>query len=199
MTPTDSQSRKAKPTPADKKAAAKLREAWDARPKSLKLTQESMGARMGGSQPLVSQYLLGKIPLNFRALMQFSDALGIDPRSIRTDLPEQNMTAVSVTSQDARPDFAKLSDAVTVLWNYLHITGGKPEWISDATLLEIAYTVVSDFGETVSPSNVIVLTRTLGETIRNESGNAEALGGHDGAPNQGIAGSARAAPSRRGR
>lgn len=184
MKTSDNQSRRAKPTPADLRAAKKLREAWDARPKELKLTQEAMAARMGGSQPLVSQYLLGRIPLNFRALMQFSEALGIDPHSIRSDLPEQSMTGITSASQDRRPDFGKLSDAVTVLWNYLHITGGKPEWISDTTLLEIAYAVVSDFGEAVSPNNVIVLTRTLGETIRNGSGNFDEASVDDGAANQ---------------
>ena len=74
--------RKAKPTAADLAAAKRLRAAWDARARSLGLTQDKMAAKLGGSQGLVSQYLNGKIPLNFRTLLGFSDALGIAPETI---------------------------------------------------------------------------------------------------------------------
>lgn len=85
--------KKANPTPADLVAAERLRTEWDARKKALRLTQEAMAERMGGSQSLVSQYLLGRIPLNYRSLLLFSEALGVHPASIRDDLPEQRATS----------------------------------------------------------------------------------------------------------
>ena len=104
--------RKAKPTAADLAAAKRLRAAWDARARSLGLTQDKMAAKLGGSQGLVSQYLNGKIPLNFRTLLGFSDALGIAPETIRTDLPEQVLTGSSGPasgSQAARLDAVKIA------------------------------------------------------------------------------------------
>lgn len=104
--------RKAKPTEADLEAAARLRAEWAARKQDRGLTQEKMAERLGGkTQGLVSQYLSGKIPLNYRALLAFSDALGIYPETIRTDLPEQQVSGsyrVRDASQPARLDPEKI-------------------------------------------------------------------------------------------
>lgn len=109
---TDPAHRKAKPSAADLDAAARLRVAWKAGKAEHGLTQEGMAERLGGkTQGLVSQYLSGKIPLNYRALVLFCDALGIDPASIRNDLPEQQLTGSSSDapgSQPARLDPAKI-------------------------------------------------------------------------------------------
>lgn len=79
-------------TPADVAAHKRLRAVWDERAKGLNLTQDKVAALMGGTQGLVSQYLTGRIPLNFKALMHFAHALEVDPKTIRSDLEEQRLT-----------------------------------------------------------------------------------------------------------
>lgn len=77
-------------TEADLKAAERLRVAWASRP--TEVTQDFVAVLMDGTQGLVSQYLNGKIALNYRALLAFCKALDIDdPREIRSDLPEQRL------------------------------------------------------------------------------------------------------------
>lgn len=62
---------------------------------------EKFAAVVGrGSQGLVSQYINGFIPLNYRALLAFSEEIGCDPLEIRRDLPEQQLKA----SADRRGD-----------------------------------------------------------------------------------------------
>lgn len=86
--------RQAKPTAEDLAAAARLRAIWE-REKAARagtanpLTQEVAGEALGVNQSSVSQYLGGKIPLNYRALIIFAKVLGVDPTDIRSDLPEQ--------------------------------------------------------------------------------------------------------------
>ena len=76
-------------TPADLAAAERLRAAWDANARERGLTQDKMAEILGGTQGLVSHYLNRRAALNYRALMLFSKALGVDPLTIRDDLPEQ--------------------------------------------------------------------------------------------------------------
>lgn len=90
------ETRKAKPTPADKRAAARLRSYWDEAvaksktdPSGTKLTQDVAAAELDVNQSAVSQYLNGLIPLNYRALLVFAKLIGVDPTLIRSDLPEQ--------------------------------------------------------------------------------------------------------------
>lgn len=94
--------RKSKPTAADVAAAKRLRAAWDVR-EDRSLTQESMGVLLGSSQGAVSQYLNGKIPLNYRALLHFAKALGVDPLEIRDDLPEQQVAAARAVNDSVAP------------------------------------------------------------------------------------------------
>lgn len=89
------ESKKAKPTAADRAAAAALKAAWDARARGLGLTQEAIAGELGITQGAVSQYLNGKIPMNYRTLVVFCRALGIDDSDIRTDLPEQQLTSTA--------------------------------------------------------------------------------------------------------
>lgn len=95
--------RQAKPSAADKKAAAKLRAIWQSKAKGIGLTQTNFSERahVDWSQGAVSQYLNGLIPLNYNALLAFSVALGVDPASIRTDLPEQRAL---VAQEKSAPD-----------------------------------------------------------------------------------------------
>lgn len=89
-------SRKAKPTSADIKAAERLRLLWDkaaakARAEGQRLTQDIAAEALGANQSAVSQYLNGLIPLNYRALLVFSRLIGVEPHEIRADLPEQQL------------------------------------------------------------------------------------------------------------
>lgn len=89
-------------TPADERAAKLLKAAWDYRALEREgtdrpLRQENFAATLGPAlgknrpvtQGLVSQYLTGKIALNYKALMAFATELDWPAEDIRNDLPEQ--------------------------------------------------------------------------------------------------------------
>ncbi len=83
--------RKAKPTPADVAAAQRLKREWTARARGLGVTQDTAAEELGITQGAVSQYLNGKIPMNYRTLVVFCRLLGISDTDIRNDLPEQQL------------------------------------------------------------------------------------------------------------
>ncbi|CRR10880.1 Peptidase S24-like protein [Pseudomonas aeruginosa] len=93
-------SRKSKPTPADVAAAAKLKLEWQARARSLGLTQDQVADELGITQGAVSQYLNGKIPMNYRTLLVFCRLLGINDTDVRRDLPEQQLVGPPTDSGD---------------------------------------------------------------------------------------------------
>ncbi|WP_258015701.1 LexA family transcriptional regulator [Stenotrophomonas maltophilia] len=93
-------SRKSKPTPADVAAAAKLKLEWQARARSLGLTQDQVADELGITQGAVSQYLNGKIPMNYRTLLVFCRLLGINDTDVRRDLPEQQLLGAPTDSGD---------------------------------------------------------------------------------------------------
>ncbi|WP_246864043.1 XRE family transcriptional regulator [Stenotrophomonas maltophilia] len=103
-------SRKAKPTRADIAAAARLKAAWAERARSLGITQEKLAHELGITQGAVSQYLNGKIPMNYRTLKVFAAALGIEDTDIRNDLPEQQFSSPA-SSDDAWDDIVGYSQA----------------------------------------------------------------------------------------
>lgn len=84
--------KRSKPTAADIAAAARLKKIWNAKARALGLTQERMAGLMDMTQGAISQYVNGVIPLNYRAVMEFSRALECEPEEIRADLPEQAIT-----------------------------------------------------------------------------------------------------------
>lgn len=88
MTASRANHRKAKPTPADVQAAARLRAIWDAIPRDRRPTQEDAAALLGCNQSAISQYRNAHIPLNARAVVLFAELLGCPPTDIRDDLPE---------------------------------------------------------------------------------------------------------------
>lgn len=92
--------RRAKPSPADIAAAGRLRAIWDRKKEDLGLTQDKMSEALDGTQGLVSQYLNGKIPLNYKTVLAFARALEIDAAAIRTDLPEQRLSAPAPVETD---------------------------------------------------------------------------------------------------
>lgn len=99
--------RDANPTEADRAAAARLRAIWNLRAE--RGDQNRIAAIWhgpGGSgitQGAVSQYLNGLTPLNATAVLRFADFLGIDPLSIRDDLPELQALARARRSDEASP------------------------------------------------------------------------------------------------
>jgi len=92
--------RKAKPTKRDEAAATRLKAEWSARARGLGLTQEKMADELGITQGAVSQYLNGRIPMNYRTLKAFSAALDIEDTDIRDDLPEQQYNSPSPSEDD---------------------------------------------------------------------------------------------------
>lgn len=87
-------------TEADLQAKDRLRALWDSKAKKLGVTQETVAELLDGSQGLVSQYLNGKLALNYKAVLAFSSALQLDdPRAIRSDLPEQQLAPARGVSE----------------------------------------------------------------------------------------------------
>ncbi|WP_367299185.1 helix-turn-helix domain-containing protein [Hafnia alvei] len=67
----------------------RLRDAWDAKKKELKLTQELAADLMGfETQSSVSHYLSGKAPLNTDAALKFAALLRVKPEDLRPDLAD---------------------------------------------------------------------------------------------------------------
>ncbi len=87
--------RKAKPSPQDIAAAAKLKAIWSERARQRGLTQDKLAQELGITQGAISQYLNGRIPMNYRTLRAFTDALGVPETDIRSDLPEQQFNTPS--------------------------------------------------------------------------------------------------------
>lgn len=81
--------RKTKVEIADPEATSRLRSIWDAKKKSLRLTQEIAADLLGfDSQATVSHYLNGKIPLNTDTALKFAALLKIKPEELRPDLTD---------------------------------------------------------------------------------------------------------------
>lgn len=100
-------------------------------------------------------------------------------------------------SQSTRPDFRRVADSIIVLREYLAITGDPSEWIADEVLLEVAYSVVEAFGEPVSQTNVIDLTKRLAERVRNAERSDEGAGAAAGRAHGRTEGRTAAASRRR--
>lgn len=98
--------RTAKPTKADKQAAERLATHWRAA-KARGVTQEDAARALKITQPAVSQYLRGAIPLGFEALMKWAEFLGVDAREIRDDLPEQRHIAAAQSTSTAQDEIAE--------------------------------------------------------------------------------------------
>lgn len=77
---------------AERKARAeKLRAIWETKRREWtargeKLTQEAVAAQLDVTQSSISQYLLGRVPLNDRFLLQLAQLLRFDPRDVHPDI-----------------------------------------------------------------------------------------------------------------
>lgn len=93
--------RDSKLTPEDIAACDRLKALWDLRDKKT-VTQDTVADLMNVSQGAVSHYLNYRSRLNYKAVLAFATALGVDPAEIRADLPEQ-------TIGDSRPYLRPIS------------------------------------------------------------------------------------------
>lgn len=123
---TKSDSKKAKPTEADLRAAKRLKRLWLAMPRDRRPTQDQLADRYGegGSQSLISQYMNGHIPLNLRAVLFFARELGCSPLEIYPDLP--GLDAViggrpALRAAEAPAAYSEEAHAVDAEWNTFSI------------------------------------------------------------------------------
>lgn len=105
-------------TASDKEAARRLLELWERLPKGKRPKQEDIPEL--GSQSAVSQYLNGKIALNFYAVCVFAKIIGCKPEDIRSDLPEQQVNQQGSTDQDLDRLWANYSREEKLLAIGLH-------------------------------------------------------------------------------
>jgi transcriptional regulator with XRE-family HTH domain len=195
-------SRKAKPTEADIAAARRLRAEWDARAKSLGLTQDKMAAAMGGTQGLVSQYLRGTIPLNYRALLLFCEALGIDVETVRTDLPEQHLANprfLSRRSNALRLDADKVATTTRALQIVLARRGSALDLtqLLDAQLFVEAYTELEAMSG--SPDGDVTFGAVVTDLVHAREGEKGERTGDPGRSSDEQTGRAARAKTNRGR
>lgn len=119
---------------ADLEAAARLKSLWLAIPADRRPTQPELAARWDGegdwNQSLVSQYMNGRIALNYRAVLFFARQLGVQPHDIRSDLPEQRLGAAGqpdhspvTTSQLLQLDPDTVAVTAQVLQEFLRRRG----------------------------------------------------------------------------
>jgi DNA-binding transcriptional regulator YdaS (Cro superfamily) len=97
-------------TPEDREAAKTLRRIWDAKRRDLALTQERAADLFGGSQSLISQYLLGRIALGRVACMKFARILRVMPEEIRPDFEYAN-----ALPEDMPADVVKMAYKLSAL------------------------------------------------------------------------------------
>ncbi|WP_372174364.1 helix-turn-helix domain-containing protein [Xanthomonas axonopodis] len=75
----------------------------------------------------------------------------------------------SSTSHVERLDFGTISATVTVLRNYLELMGKPVTMLEDEELLEIAHSVVQEFGGNAPTDKVLDLTKILADRVRGVS------------------------------
>ncbi|WP_313248960.1 XRE family transcriptional regulator [Stenotrophomonas acidaminiphila] len=139
--------RKAKPTPADVAAAQRLKREWTARARGLGVTQDTAAEELGITQGAVSQYLNGKIPMNYRTLLVFCRLLGISDTDIRTDLPEQQLVGGPV-----EPDWADIQGYSQAMG-----LGGGPEAQEYAETHKLKFRADSLARKRLNPSKLAVM------------------------------------------
>lgn len=129
----------------------------------LGINQADLAPVLGVQKAAVSHYLTGKREPSPAQLVALAARLqvSLDTLLVGGDSP--------APSQTERPDFDKIAAAITLLSEYVEVTGGPDELVSDATAIEIAYEVVEAFGMPIAADNVLSLTKLLGKRIRGET------------------------------
>lgn len=167
---------------ADLAAAARLKAIWKAMPH--RPTQQALADAWGdhANQALISQYMNGRIALNYRAVLFFSNALGVEQSAIRSDLPEQAAGAqttklrAGTQSQAMRLDPATMLRALRYLDRRFMESGHRFDPHVDTDLLCWAYELEATEGAPVS--NIIDFGQALAErTSRGVSGSGKGKAG----------------------
>lgn len=189
----DMNDRKAKPTDADRAAAAILRAAWEARGR--KPSQSAIGRDLDISQGAVSQYLAGSIPMNYMTLLAFCRILGVeDPRSVRSDLPEQGLLngggseqrQSAPPSQPARLDPDMVAETIRALRLYYRRRGQEYDPERQPGDFVWAYGLRLSLGEDPSSADLIDFGAKLAERVAKKAeaargnqreGSQQAVGG----------------------
>lgn len=92
-------SAKSKLSEADRAAQRNLRELWEAKKRTLGLTQEKVGELWGIGQAMVSHYLNGHTKLGVVATLRFSRLLGVRPQDIRPDFEYSDLVPGELTPE----------------------------------------------------------------------------------------------------
>lgn len=201
---TDMQDRKAKPSAADKAAAARLKRIWDAKLKAARaagqpFSQESVGAALKMTQGAVSQYLNGKIPIGLNAVLAFASYFGVAPTEIRSDLEHLNdagqrtgresATVVPLPSQPAGYNLENIALAVETTRYWLDLNGLPGRVEDHVPLLAMAHELALIARSLGEPATVTSLSLKLSARIRQESGDGQraAVEG-SGEPGTGVRG-----------
>lgn len=140
--PSD-QHKKAKMSAADKEAHKRLRAIWEGfTPRKDRPKQDDIAEDLG-SQSVVSQYLTGRIPINYYAAKVFAKHLKCKDTDIRSDLPEQKIVAKagggSMSDSDVDHLWSSMTTAEKMLAIGLHqaftqqFTAPQPEEQKDET------------------------------------------------------------------
>lgn len=113
--------KKAKMASADKEAHKRLRAIWDGfTPKKDRPKQEAIAEDLG-SQSVVSQYLTGRIPINYYAAKVFAKHLKCKDTDIRSDLPEQQIVAKASDSSVSEGEVDQMWSTMTTAQKMLAI------------------------------------------------------------------------------
>lgn len=157
-------------TKANQAAAARLKAIWRAMPN--RPTQQALADAWGESanQSLISQYMNGKIPLNYRAVLFFAEQLRCDQRDIRDDLPEQRGPAPvrpAAASQPERLELGTFVRTVKFMQRIAALHGATFDPLRDADLFLTAYEVEARDGAEMPPANLL----DFGEALRKRMAN----------------------------
>lgn len=130
-------------------------------------TQAQLAEKLDVTPGFISQFASGHRPVPWDKAATLAPLLGLQPSEISADY--RRMQDHFSASQPQRLDFEIMAATVTVLRKYLEEVGDPPAFLEDPIMLETAYEVVIDFGQPVTPTNVIDLTKILKEKVRRAS------------------------------
>ncbi|MCD9096161.1 S24 family peptidase [Luteimonas fraxinea] len=138
-------------TEADIRAASRLKSIWEEMPRGERPTQQTLADSWDGdgeaNQSLISQYMNGKIALNYRALLFFARMLGVAPEAIRSDLPEQ-----AVGTSTTEPHWADVQGYAQAIG-----LGGGPEAQEYAETHKLKFRADSLARQRLNPAKLAVM------------------------------------------
>jgi transcriptional regulator with XRE-family HTH domain len=131
-------------TDKDRAAAKNLRGYWaEFKKKNPGVSQTEAGARIGFSQAVFSQYLLGKTALGFQATAKFAGLFGCKPAEIRPDvdfsgLPEGRTADQGSKAEQSATKYKLDADAIQVAHAWAMLSPLKQQLYRDAIFRDAA-------------------------------------------------------------